>query len=81
MKYKLLMLIICFIMTMVTFGQENPFAYGSNWIKENNKPPVPPVPPGPHRPGHNHPTPVGTSTLLLLGLATGSIIYKTSKKK
>jgi hypothetical protein len=89
MRNKILMLIICFTMTMVSFGQEKPFDDNINWFEEkggnghehghSNG--------NGHRPGHsngnghNHDAPVGTSTLLLLGLATGSIIYKISKNK
>ena len=89
MKNKLLMLIICFTMTMVSFGQEKPFDDNINWFEEkggNGHKPGHSNGKG-HRPGHsngnghNHDAPVGTSTLLLLGLATGSIIYKISKNE
>jgi len=79
MRNKLLMLIICFTMTMVSFGQEKPFDGNINWFEEKGG--------NGHEPGHsngnghNHDAPVGTSTLLLLGLATGSIIYKLSKNE
>ncbi len=89
---KLLMLIICFSMTMVTFGQDKPFDDNINWFNGNNGNANGHKPGhsngNGHRPGHsngnghNHPAPVGTATLLLLlGLATGSIIYRISKNK
>lgn len=91
MRNKLLMLIICFTMTMVSFGQEKPFDDNINWFNGNNGNANGHKPGhsngNGHRPGHsngnghNHDAPVGTSTLLLLGLATGSIIYKLSKNE